>query len=99
MIFAKRIYNEEPPRPRIVATSSVPAVVANTVEPVPAIAPRSRLANFYRGFSATIMGMLPYAGMSFLTQDTAGDILRHPLITKYTTLPKPASSPPEKSPP
>ncbi len=43
--------------------------------------------------------MLPYAGMSFLTHDTAGDILRYPLLAPYTTLPKPANSPPHKPPP
>lgn len=95
--ICKRIYNEEPPKLRL-ATSGAPAV-ANTVGVIQTIAPRSGLANFYRGFSATIMGMLPYAGMSFLTHDTAGDVLRHPMIAKYTTLPKSASSLPEKPPP
>ncbi|KAH0538047.1 hypothetical protein GP486_008804, partial [Trichoglossum hirsutum] len=33
--------------------------------------------------------MLPYAGISFLTHDTAGDWLRDPRIAKYTTLPSP----------
>ena len=97
--ICKRIYNEAAPKARIGATSGAPAVVANTVEAVQVITPRSGLANFYRGFSATVMGMLPYAGMSFLTHDTAGDILRHPMIAQYTTLPKPVSSPPEKPPP
>jgi solute carrier family 25 protein 16 len=51
------------------------------------------LANFYRGFSPTLWGMLPYAGMSFLTHDTVGDWLRHPSISRYTTLPaKPSNS-------
>lgn len=96
--ICKRIYNEEPPKLRI-PTSTLPAVVANTFEAVQAIAPKSGLANFYRGFSATMMGMLPYAGVSFLTHDTAGDILRHPLIARYTVLPKPASSSIDKPPP
>ena len=96
--ICKRIYNEEPPKLRL-ATSGAPAAVANTVGVIQSIALRSGLANFYRGFSATIMGMLPYAGMSFLTHDTAGDVLRHPMMAKYTTLPKSASSPPEKPPP
>jgi solute carrier family 25 protein 16 len=61
-----------------------------------AVTPRAGLANFYRGFSATIMGMLPYAGMSFLTHDTAGDVLRLPGVSKFTTLPKPKDSPPNK---
>ena len=51
------------------------------------VRPRSGLANFYRGFSPTLWGMLPYAGVSFLTHDTVGDWLRHPSIARYTTLP------------
>lgn len=47
--------------------------------------PNSGLVNFYRGFSPTLAGMLPYAGMSFLTHDTAGDWLRLPLLAPYTT--------------
>jgi solute carrier family 25 (mitochondrial carrier protein), member 16 len=43
--------------------------------------------------------MLPYAGISFLTHDTAGDLLRHPLVSQYTTLPKPSNSPTNKPPP
>ena len=91
--ICKRIYNEAPPPLRPV---SGPAVLAVTTEAVRAVAPRAGLANFYRGFSATMMGMLPYAGMSFLTHDTAGDILRHPALAPYTTLPKPSNSPPNK---
>ena len=96
--ICKRIYNEEPPKLRVPIATGTPAVVANTVEAVQSSAPRTGLSNFYRGFSATVMGMLPYAGMSFLTHDTAGDVLRHPMIAQYTTLPKPASSPPNKPP-
>merc|ERR1712093_259028 len=44
------------------------------------------MVNFFRGFTPTIWGMLPYAGCSFLTHDTAGDLMRHPRIAKYTTL-------------
>jgi solute carrier family 25 protein 16 len=100
----KRIYNERPPLQRAsLSISASPAslpparaaqeLAKSTVETVQAIAPRAGLANFYRGFSATMMGMLPYAGMSFLTHDTAGDILRHPLIDKWTTKPRPADYP------
>lgn len=42
------------------------------------------LANFYRGFSPTVLGMLPYAGVSFLTHDMVGDLLRSPLFAKWT---------------
>jgi len=75
------------------AAASTLATTASTLETV---RPRSGLANFYRGFSPTLWGMLPYAGMSFLTHDTVGDWLRHPSIIAYTTLPPPtpnASSP------
>ncbi|KAI5798190.1 mitochondrial carrier protein LEU5 [Pyronema domesticum] len=34
------------------------------------------LANFYRGFSPTVLGMFPYAGISFLMHDISGDWLR-----------------------
>ncbi|KAL2153252.1 hypothetical protein VTH82DRAFT_4407 [Thermothelomyces myriococcoides] len=56
-------------------------------------APVSGLANFYRGFAPTLLGMLPYAGMSFLTHDTVGDLLRLPQIARFTTLPKPDNHP------
>jgi len=92
--ICKIIYNEAPPPHRSI--SGEPAVVAVPVKTIQAIVPRAGLANFYRGFSATIMGMLPYAGMSFLTHDTAGDLLRNPVISQYTTLPKPANSPIDK---
>jgi len=92
--ICKRIYNEAPPPPR--PTTSAPAVVAVTATAVRAVTPKAGLANFYRGFSATMLGMLPYAGMSFLTHDTAGDVLRHPMIAEYTTLPKRPDSPANK---
>ena len=92
--ICKKIYNEAPPPPRPAAGE--PIAIAATVQAAQVITSRAGLANFYRGFSATIMGMLPYAGVSFLTHDTAGDVLRHQTISKYTTLPKPADSPAEK---
>ncbi|KAL8906987.1 MAG: hypothetical protein Q9207_001673 [Kuettlingeria erythrocarpa] len=81
-----QIYHEQPPR---VAHSGAVAGA------VPA-APRSGLINFYRGFSSTLAGMLPYAGMSFLTHDTAGDWLRLPALAPYTLTenPKNPSAPP-----
>ena len=89
--ICKRIYNEKPPPPK--TTSAAPAVL----HAAQAITTKSGLSNFYRGFSATFLGMLPYAGMSFLTHDTAGDLLRHPMIAKYTTLPRPSNSPGNKT--
>jgi solute carrier family 25 protein 16 len=78
------------------AGASVSAVRGAVASAAPALAPSFGLANFYRGFSPTLLGMLPYAGMSFLTHDTVGDLLRHPAIAQYTTLPKPENSPPGK---
>ena len=46
----------------------------------------SGLYNFYRGFSPTLAGMLPYAGVSFLTHDWISDLLRDPRISRYTML-------------
>ncbi|EAU29501.1 mitochondrial carrier protein LEU5 [Aspergillus terreus NIH2624] len=69
------------PAPNITAAAEgVSSVVSKAV-------PSSGLANFYRGFAPTILGMLPYAGISFLTHDTVGDWLRLPAISQYTTIP------------
>lgn len=72
----RRIYHENP---RTV-------VQAHSTDQKPA---KGSILNFYRGFLPTIFGVLPYAGMSFLTHDTVGDMLRHYAITQYTTLPLP----------
>lgn len=100
--ICRRIYNEAPvskaPLPKV-SSSAAPAaaeVINSAAATVDAVAPRTGLVNFYRGFSPTILGMLPYAGMSFLTHDTVGDLLRHSSIAQRTTLPKPANHPPGK---
>jgi solute carrier family 25 protein 16 len=49
--------------------------------------PLGGFSNFFRGFSATLCGMIPYAGASFLAHDTASDLLRSPSIAKITTIP------------
>lgn len=94
--ICKRIYNEAPPPTKPITS---PAVMAIPAEAVRNVTSRAGLANFYRGFSATVLGMLPYAGISFLTHDTAGDVLRNPYFAPYTTLPKPDNSPASKPPP
>lgn len=85
------------------AAQSGPATVKNVAtaatSTVKAVAPQSGLVNFYRGFAPTILGMLPYAGMSFLTHDTVGDMLRHPRIAEWTTLAKPKNAPSDKAAP
>jgi solute carrier family 25 (mitochondrial carrier protein), member 16 len=102
--ICRQIYHEHPvPKstaPLLPNTANPAAVAANAAaEQLSQVAPRSGIVNFYRGFSPTILGMLPYAGISFLTHDTVGDLLRHPSVAQYTTLPKPQNSSPEKSAP
>ncbi|XXG98534.1 hypothetical protein Hte_004858 [Hypoxylon texense] len=99
--ICKKIYHEYPVRKSPIATtvsgSGATATLAEAAATtVQAVAPQSGLVNFYRGFSTTLLGMVPYAGVSFLTHDTMGDVFRLPSIRKYTTLPKPAGAPPDK---
>lgn len=90
----KQIYNERistpstPGKQNATVSSAPVAATAQTMSStVNKVVPSSGLANFYRGFSPTMLGMLPYAGMSFLTHDTVGDWLRLPGVARYTTIP------------
>ena len=85
--ICKQIYHEHP-------LASSPSV--STSQPTSIVAHRSGLVNFYRGFTPTLAGMLPYAGMSFLTHDTVSDWLRLPALAPYTTTsnPNPSKAPP-----
>ena len=97
--ICRKIYHEHPlPKPPAADLRSgsadarrAAAAVAATTATTTATPrhPRSGIVNFYRGFSTTILGMVPYAGVSFLTHDTAGDIFRHPSLREYATLPRP----------
>ncbi|KAM0563339.1 hypothetical protein ACHAPJ_001057 [Fusarium lateritium] len=96
--ICRQIYNEQPVQKSAAvrlpnAPAPVSAAADATATTVEAIAPRTGLVNFYRGFAPTVMGMLPYAGMSFLTHDTVGDFLRSPSLAKHTTLPKKKNHP------
>lgn len=82
--ICRLIYNEHPPP---VAHHPHNAVAAAAVSVAEKAAPRSGLANFFRGFSPTLLGMIPYAGASFLAHDTMSDFMRHPTLAPYTTLP------------
>lgn len=105
--IVKSIYHEHPPSlrstPTITSTfmpiATVQATEKIAAEAIQKVASRGRLVNFYRGFAPTILGMLPYAGMSFLTHDTVGDLLRHPAIAKHTTYARPRDYPVGKSDP
>lgn len=91
--IASQIYRENPTGPTSAALMNAPK--ANQGEIAKSLAQGAsnnlgsgRIANFYRGFLPTILGMFPYAGMSFLTHDTVGDWLRLPLVLEYTTIPE-----------
>lgn len=88
--ICRQMYNEHPPNHTGSSRSSAPVSIAA----VAASTPRSGLINFYRGFTPTVAGMLPYAGMSFLTHDTATDWLRLPALAPYTTTSPPVSKDP-----
>jgi solute carrier family 25 protein 16 len=75
--ICRKIYNEHP---RIPVTPTGPEISLKQV-------PLAGVANFYRGFTATLAGMIPYAGASFLVHDGASDWLRGPDWAKYTTIP------------
>lgn len=46
-------------------------------------------SNFYRGFSPTIVGMIPYAGVSFYGHDILQDFFRSKRLKQYTVLDTP----------
>ena len=79
-----KIYAERPPP---VSHNAAGALTGTATQVVDKVTPRSGLANFFRGFSPTLLGMVPYAGASFLVHDTMSDLMRHPLLAPHTTLP------------
>ena len=83
--ICNQIYHEQPPSPpqAVAATEGAITAAAAVVQKA---APSSGLVNFYRGFSPTLLGMIPYAGMSFLTHDAVGDFFRLPSLAPYTVL-------------
>ncbi|OQO09580.1 hypothetical protein B0A48_04982 [Cryoendolithus antarcticus] len=88
------IYNERPPAATLPASALEPhmprpaaAALAASSAAVSAATPRSGYANFFRGFTPTLLGMIPYAGASFLTHDLAGDVMRLPALAPYAILP------------
>lgn len=90
--ICREIYNERAPARPASNTLGPAATVTTAVE---GVAMKSGLSNFYRGFSPTLLGMVPYAGMSFLTHDTVGDWMRSDYFAPYTVL-KRATSVDEK---
>lgn len=45
-----------------------------------------RIGNFYRGFTPTIVGMVPYAGVSFWAHDLFHDIFRSQYLAPYAVM-------------
>ncbi|KAF2661304.1 mitochondrial carrier [Lophiostoma macrostomum CBS 122681] len=82
--ICRLIYNERP-APTAHSPSNALSAAASTV--VEKVSPRHGLANFFRGFSPTLLGMVPYAGSSFLAHDTMSDFMRRPGFAPYTTVP------------
>ncbi|MCJ1426433.1 hypothetical protein MMC29_004336, partial [Sticta canariensis] len=88
--ICSQIYREHSTKASVSSSASLPISQPTVI--ASSITPRSGLVNFYRGFSPTLLGMLPYAGISFLTHDTANDLLRHPSLAPYTTVAPSSSS-------
>ena len=81
--ICRQIYHEQAPLRPPLHVEGPDAVATKAVEVATS---RSGLSNFYRGFSPTLLGMIPYAGMSFLTHDTVGDWMRSEALAPYTVL-------------
>jgi solute carrier family 25 protein 16 len=82
--IVRKIYAETPPPTAHNPSNAVSATATHVVEN---ITPRSGLSNFFRGFTPTLLGMIPYAGASFLAHDSMSDLMRWPKLAPYTTLP------------
>lgn len=50
------------------------------------IFPIKGITNFYRGFTPTIVGMIPYAGVSFWAHDLFHDIFRSQYLAPYAVM-------------
>lgn len=70
--FIKAIYNE-PASTTLTSNRFIPAWFAHW-------------CNFYRGYCPTVLGMIPYAGVSFFAHDSLHDFLRIPVLAPYTVL-------------
>jgi solute carrier family 25 protein 16 len=97
--ICRKIYGERPTVriPDVHLDTSTPkAAILTTAETVAAkavqSAPTYGIINFYRGFTPTLWGMLPYAGASFLVHDTVSDLLRRRALAPITTIPNTAGT-------
>lgn len=75
-LIIRQVYMEHPPH-----RDTDPAWLKFLRERVPRwLIP---LSNFYRGFGPTILGMIPYAGVSFYIHDMIHDVFRSRLLSPY----------------
>jgi solute carrier family 25 protein 16 len=101
----RTIYHEQPPPPAhgagLLNTAALPKPATATLDALKTLAPTTTaasLANFFRGFTPTLWGMIPYAGASFLTHDAAGDVMRLPSLAPHTVIPASELSPSQLAP-
>lgn len=87
--IVRKIYSEHAAPPAHTPSNAVAATATHAVEK---LTPQTGLANFFRGFTPTLLGMVPYAGASFLAHDTMSDVMRWPLLAPYTVLPNTSRS-------
>lgn len=76
MSILSQVYNEHPPQ-----RQSDPLWIRYTREKLPTAA--VQFSNFYRGFGPTMLGMIPYAGVSFYVHDIVHDIFRSKPLAPY----------------
>ncbi|KAJ4380465.1 coenzyme A transporter [Didymella sp. IMI 355093] len=81
--IVRKIYSEHSAPP----THNPHAVTAAATHALDKLTPQSGLGNFFRGFTPTLLGMVPYAGASFLAHDSMSDVMRWPALAPYTVLP------------
>lgn len=73
--------------PSSLNTSTAYSTLASS--PSPSISPvriLHGLSNFYRGFTPTIVGMIPYAGVSFWAHDLLHDVFRSSYLAPYAVM-------------
>jgi solute carrier family 25 protein 16 len=82
--IVRKIYGERAAPPSHNPKNPLTATATHAVEK---LTPQSGLSNFFRGFTPTLLGMIPYAGASFLAHDSMSDVMRWPALAPYTVLP------------
>lgn len=75
--------------PSVRSPGSLSTAAANIRVSAATHPPLFAITNFYRGFLPTIVGMIPYAGVSFWVHDGVGDVLRSKRFAPYTLSPVP----------